>query len=355
MPGHTVPVPRQSRGRRRTGTKRPRRDRRRQLQPDTASAGHRPAAAAPAAATATTASPRTLPAGPSGTGSGDSAPASRVKNSRTRPAEAPNRRSRPRTVSSGTPDAAAIDRNPCPRAARASMSPITAVPSHRRASTHAGRRTCVARHEPHRARRGRTLTGTRPAVKTRRGTAWPHPPSRPPQPGHESPPLRRKSSAAAMLLPTVSNGASKHLTALPRASPKVTGKAGPVTDTLTVSSHATPPQPEPPRKKRILLRQADDEPGDARDRRRAAGLAPLARVVLLRGQPAVPGEERRRCYREDFGPAVTRYEPSQRGEPDPVGWLVTYPASVAAQHRVLVPEYQQFGILRQVRAEYQGG
>ena len=184
-------------------------------QPDTASAGHRPAAAAPAAATATTASPRTLPAGPSGTGSGDSAPASRVKNSRTRPAEARNRRSRPRTVSSGTPDAAAIDRNPCPRAARASMSPITAVPSHRRASTHAGRRTCVARHEPHRARRGRTLTGTRPAVKTRRGTAWPHPPSRPPQPGHESPPLRRRSSATAVLLPTVSNGASKHLTALP--------------------------------------------------------------------------------------------------------------------------------------------
>jgi hypothetical protein len=184
-------------------------------QPDTASAGHRPAAAAPAAATATTASPRTLPAGPSGTGSGDSAPASRVKNPRTRPAEARNRRSRPRTVSSGTPDAAAIDRNPRPRAARASMSPITAVPSHRRASTHAGRRTCVARHEPHRARRGRTLTGTRPAVKTRRGTAWPHPPSRPPQPGHESPPLRRRSSATAVLLPTVSNGASKHLTALP--------------------------------------------------------------------------------------------------------------------------------------------
>ena len=33
----------------------------------------------------------------------------------------------------------------------------------------------------------------------------------------------------------------------------------------------------------------------------------------------MPGEERRRCHREDFGPAVTRYEPSQRGEPGPVG------------------------------------
>jgi hypothetical protein len=106
---------------------------------------------------------------------------------------------------------------------------------------------------------------------------------------------------------------------------------------------------------RILLRQADDEPGDARDRGRAAGLAPLARVVLLRGQPAMPGQERRRCHREDFGPAVTRYEPSQRGEPDPVGRLVTYRAGVAAQHRVLVPEYQQLGILRQVRTEHLDG
>ncbi len=96
---------------------------------------------------------------------------------------------------------------------------------------------------------------------------------------------------------------------------------------------AVPPQ-------RILLRQADDEPGDARDRRRAAGLASLARVILLRGQPAMPGEERGRCHREDFGPAVTRYEPGQRGEPDPVGRLVAYPAGMAAQDRVLVPEYQ---------------
>ena len=39
----------------------------------------------------------------------------------------------------------------------------------------------------------------------------------------------------------------------------------------------------------------------------------------------------------------------------PVGWLVTYPASVAAQHRVLVPEHQQLSILRQVPAEYQDG
>jgi len=49
----------------------------------------------------------------------------------------------------------------------------------------------------------------------RRRTAWPHPPSRPPHPGHEKRPLPRSSSVTAALLPTVSTGASKHLTALP--------------------------------------------------------------------------------------------------------------------------------------------
>ena len=138
---------------------------------DTLSAGHRPVAAAAAAATATTASPSTLPTGSSGTGSHARTPASRVKNSRTRPATERNRRSRSRTVSAGTPHAAAIDRKPSPRAARASMSPITGAPSQRRDSSHTGRRTCVAPHAAHRARRGRTATGNRPAMKTRRRTA----------------------------------------------------------------------------------------------------------------------------------------------------------------------------------------
>ncbi len=43
------------------------------------------------------------------------------------------------------------------------------------------------------------------------------------------------------------------------------------------------------------------------------------------------------------------------GEPHPIGRLVPYPASVAAQHRVLVPEHQQFSVLRQVLTEYQDG
>jgi hypothetical protein len=32
-------------------------------------------------------------------------------------------------------------------------------------------------------------------------------------------------------------------------------------------------------------------------------------------------------------------------EPQPAGWLVADPADLAAQHRVLVPEHQEFGIL----------
>jgi hypothetical protein len=36
---------------------------------------------------------------------------------------------------------------------------------------------------------------------------------------------------------------------------------------------------------------------------------------------------------------------SRHGKPQPVGWMVTDPADLTAQHRVLVPEYQQFGFL----------
>src|ERR1019366_6422944 len=86
--------------------------------------------------------------------------------------------------------------------------------------------------------------------------------------------------------------------------------------------------------------------GDARDCRRAPWLAPLARVVLLRRQPAVPGQQRRWRHGEDFGPAPARYKPRQRGEPHPIGRLIPHPADVPAQYRVLVPKYQQLSILR---------
>lgn len=90
---------------------------------------------------------------------------------------------------------------------------------------------------------------------------------------------------------------------------------------------------------RILLRQANGKAGDARYCRRAPWLAPLARVVLLRRQPAVPGQQRRWRHGEDFGPAPARYKPRQRGEPGPVSRFIPHPADVPAQYRVLMSEY----------------
>ena len=105
----------------------------------------------------------------------------------------------------------------------------------------------------------------------------------------------------------------------------------------------------------ILPRQADGKAGDARDCRRAAWLAPLARVVLLRRQPAVPGQQRRWRHGKDIGPAPARYKPRQRGEPGPVGRLIPHPSDVPPQYRVLMPEHQQLSILRQATAEHQHG
>jgi len=60
---------------------------------------------------------------------------------------------------------------------------------------------------------------------------------------------------------------------------------------------------------RILLRQANDQAGYARDRRRAPRFAPVARVVPARGQFPVPGRERRWRDGEDVGPAPAGDEP----------------------------------------------
>ena len=83
------------------------------------------------------------------------------------------------------------------------------------------------------------------------------------------------------------------------------------------------------------------------------GLRWLLVSYFPRGQPAVPGQQRRWRHGEDFGPASAGYERRWRGEPHPVGRLVPYPVGVAAQHRVLVPEYQQLSILRPIPAEHQ--
>ena len=104
---------------------------------------------------------------------------------------------------------------------------------------------------------------------------------------------------------------------------------------------------------RILLRQPDDQAGDARGFQRTAGLAPPARVVLSRGQLAVPGQQRRGRHGKDLCPAPAGKKPGQRREQHPVSRLVPDPASLTAQHRVLVPQHQQLSSLRPVAAEHQ--
>jgi hypothetical protein len=90
---------------------------------------------------------------------------------------------------------------------------------------------------------------------------------------------------------------------------------------------------------------------------RTVGGRPGARCLIVSyffaAKLAVPGEQWRWRHREDFAPAGAGYELCKRSEPHSVGRRVTHPADVAAQHRVLVPEYKQLSNLRPVPAEQQ--
>ncbi len=74
-------------------------------------------------------------------------------------------------------------------------------------------------------------------------------------------------------------------------------------------------------------RQADGDPGDTPHGRRPSRPASCARVILPGGQPAVPGQQRRGCHREDPGPPppwdergpAQRTGPSRRAPTAP-GW-----------------------------------
>ena len=101
--------------------------------------------------------------------------------------------------------------------------------------------------------------------------------------------------------------------------------------------------PVPPRW--IIHRHADHELPDRGYRRRPPG-TPAARVVPLAcDQPPVPGEQRRRGHHEHLTPPAAGNQSRQCHEPQPVTRLVTDPANLAAQDRVLVPEHQQLGVL----------
>jgi len=94
-----------------------------------------------------------------------------------------------------------------------------------------------------------------------------------------------------------------------------------------------------------LRGDADHELADRGGRGRPPGTTAARVVPLARDNPPVPGEQRRRGHREHLAPPAAGNQPRQRCKPQPVARLVTDPADLTAQDRVLVPEHQQLGIL----------
>ena len=117
------------------------------------------------------------------------------------------------------------------------------------------------------------------------------------------------------------------------------GGGDPVAELDEFALHA----PVPPR--RIVRRDADHELADRGCRGRPSGTPPAGVVPFACDQSPVPGEQRRRGHREHLAPPLPGDQPGQCREPQPVRRLVADPADLAAQHRVLVPEHQELGIL----------
>ena len=101
--------------------------------------------------------------------------------------------------------------------------------------------------------------------------------------------------------------------------------------------------PVPPA--RIVSCHADHELADRGCRGRPSGTPPAGVVPTAGDQPPVPGQQCRRGHREHLAPVVPGDQPGQCREPHPVGWLVADPADLAAKHRVLMPQHQEFDIL----------
>ena len=96
---------------------------------------------------------------------------------------------------------------------------------------------------------------------------------------------------------------------------------------------------------RIVDGHADNELADRGCRARPSG-TPTGRVVpRASDQSSVPGEQRRRGHREHLAPSAPGDQPGQGREPQPVARLLADPPDLTAQHRVLMPEHQEFGIL----------
>ena len=101
--------------------------------------------------------------------------------------------------------------------------------------------------------------------------------------------------------------------------------------------------PVPPRW--IIRRHVDHKLPDRGCRRRPSGTPAARAVPLARDQPPVPGEQRRWGHHEHLTPSAAGNQSRQCQEPQPVARLVTNPADLTAQDRVLVPEHQELGIL----------
>lgn len=124
--------------------------------------GQRLPTAAATARIAATASAKAVPVAAGTCGSGSRAASTTVNQERTDSAAPAKARSQPRTVSTGRPNWAAIDRNPAPEALASKAAPITTATSARRNKAITGNNTWVARQTGHHARRGRILTRERP-------------------------------------------------------------------------------------------------------------------------------------------------------------------------------------------------
>lgn len=206
---------------------------------------HRPTIAAAAASTAATASANGDPAGPAGAVSERTRTANPVNTMRIGSAREANRRSQPRTVPAGRPNAAAIHRCPRPAALASRPALITAATSARPDSATAGSSTCLPAQPPQRARRGRSRTRLRTA-RSQRTRPKPHGDNTPLQSGQTNPPDRSLASTLSTSASTVSNWRTSRapLTALPDAPPREDRKGRASSpDPLTLSSRTKKGKP----------------------------------------------------------------------------------------------------------------
>ena len=91
----------------------------------------------------------------------------------------------------------------------------------------------------------------------------------------------------------------------------------------------------------IIGRDANHQLADRSCRGRPPGTPAAGVVPLAYDQPPVPGEQRRRYHREHLASPAAGNQSRQCCQSQPVARLVTDPAGLTAQDRVLVPQHQR--------------